>query len=115
MTHEIEPAFTTASLGEEVILMCNISYPSSQDLTDASPTLDWLTELTNVDPSTSSQVTTEDAYLVSVLNLTSVNSNHCGVYTCAAEDMFVAQPSNLSARVEVGKSGRVYAIVIILC
>ena len=96
----ITPSIAT-SLGENIVLECNISYPTAQDLMDANATLDWSTELSNV---ASSQTVTEmDRYLVSELSLLSVNSSYCGMYTCTANDDLVALSTSDTAMVQVGK------------
>ena len=97
----VETPFTTTFLREDITLVCNISYPTSQDLINASATLVWSTELIGV---ISVQNTTRyDKYLVSELYIPTVNSNYCGTYVCSARDMFVAQSTMGLAMVEVGE------------
>ena len=94
------PSIAT-SPGEDIVLECNISYPTAQDLANSNATLIWSTELTYV--ALYQNVTAMDRYLVSQLPLSSVNSSYCGRYVCTARDSFVAQPTADSAMVQVGK------------
>ena len=106
----VTPSIAT-SLGEDIVLECNISYPTAQDLMDANATLIWSTELSNV--ASSQSVTVMDRYLVSELSLPSVNSSYCGMYTCTASDDLVALSTSDTAMVQVGKYSLKFMIIVI--
>lgn len=85
------------------MLVCNISYPTSQDLANSSASITWTTGLSNVDLSDQSEVVVDGVYLEAVLNIMSVNSSYCGAYSCSALDDRIAQPTIGTATVQVGK------------
>ncbi len=87
--------------------MCNISYPSSEDLTASMPiALRWETQLLDTDLSNQSTGIVGDVYFESVLTISRVNSSYCGTYTCVGIDDHVAQSASDTASVDVGRSQR---------
>ena len=99
----METPSVLASFEGSAELVCNISYPSSEDLMSSVPTLGWETRLMNVDISDQSSQTVGDKYFESVLSISSVNSSYCGIYTCVALDNHVALPTTANATINVGK------------
>ena len=93
-----------SSLGDDLMLVCNISYPTAQDLTASAPTLAW----SEVDLSAQSSQVVGGVFFESVLDISSVNSSYCGYYTCAAVDDRIAAPFTGTASVQVGKHVTVF-------
>lgn len=99
----IETPQVSSSLSDNVMLVCNISYPTTVERMASMPTLTWTSGPGGVDLSDQDSRNVSDVYFESVLNLTSVNSSHCGNYTCSAIDNRIAQPFTGTANVQVGK------------
>jgi hypothetical protein len=85
------------------MLVCNISYPSSGERNASMPNLTWSLGPYGVDLSNQDSQDSGDVYFVSVLSVSSVDSSHCGDYTCSAIDRNIAQPFTGTANVQVGK------------
>ena len=86
------------------MLVCNVSYPTNEERMGSMPTLVWTIGPTGVDLSDQNSLDVGDVYFESVLNLMSVDSSHCGDYTCSANDDRIAQPVTGTASLQVGKS-----------
>ena len=99
----METPLVTSSVGGDAMLVCNISYPTPQELADSTPTLTWTSELSNVDLSGQNSQEIDGVYLESVLNIANVDSRYCGNYTCSANDDRIAQPVTGTASVQVGR------------
>ena len=90
-----------ASLDMDVLLTCSIDYESPTALMAANPSLSWSTDLITITDQQST-FTNLERY-TSILNITAVDSSSCGTYTCTASDSFVAQSSQETVTVDVGK------------
>ena len=99
----IETPLISSTLGQDVMLVCNVSYPTNEERMGSMPTIVWTIGPAGVDLSNQSSQDV-DVYFESVLNLMSVDSSHCGDYTCSANDDRIAQPVTGTANLQVGKS-----------
>ena len=88
------------------MLVCSISYSTSEERRDSMPTLKWMTGPAGVDLSDQNSQDVGDVHFEAVLNLTNVDSRHCGDYTCSAIDDHIANTVTGGAEVQVGKSSR---------
>ena len=93
----------TSSVGDNPLLVCDLTYGSStQSLDAAMPTLTWTTDLSNVDMSAQTSSRLGDTRFESRLTIMNINSSYCGEFSCTGSDINTAQPSTASTRVDVG-------------